>query len=141
MGISIVHASIGSDRNYTVELSDDLGHRWLGDEPEDIGGANAGPGPERLLLSALGTCTAVTVTMYAQRKQWPLAGVKVELAFNPDGKPATGTDITRRVELLGELDDVQRERLLQVANACPIHKVLTGEVRISSTLAASDIRA
>lgn len=134
MGVSIVHASIGSVP-YTVELSDDLGHRWLGDEPEDAGGANAGPSPERLLLSALGTCTAVTVTMYAQRKQWPLTGVKVELAFNPDGKPESGTDIRRRVELLGELDDAQRHRLLLAANACPIHKVLTGEVRIDTTLA------
>ena len=93
MGISIVHASIGSTP-YTVELSDDLGHRWLGDEPEDVGGANAGPSPERLLLSALGTCTAVTVSMYAARKQWPLTGVKVELAFNPDGKPAAGFPIS-----------------------------------------------
>lgn len=135
MGISIVHASIGSDRNFTVELSDDLGHRWLGDEPEDLGGANAGPSPEHLLLSALGTCTAVTLTMYAQRKQWPLTGVKVELAYNPDGKPESGTDIKRRVELLGELDDAQRQRLLQIANACPIHKALTGEVRIDTTLA------
>ena len=134
MGVSIVHASIGSVP-YTVELSDDLGHRWLGDEPEDAGGANAGPSPERLLLSALGTCTAVTVTMYAHRKQWPLTGVKVELAFNPDGKPESGTDIRRRVELLGELDDAQRHRLLLAANACPIHKVLTGEVRIDTTLA------
>ena len=134
MGISIVHASIGST-HYTVELSDDLGHRWLGDEPEDMGGANAGPSPERLLLSALGTCTAVTLSMYAQRKQWPLAGVKVELAFNPDGKPEAGTDITRRIELLGELDDAQRQRLLQIANACPIHKALTGEVRIETALA------
>ena len=134
MGISIVHASIGSIP-YTVELSDALGHRWLGDEPEDKGGANAGPSPERLLLSALGTCTAVTVTMYAQRKQWPLTGVKVELAFNPDGKPESGTDIRRRIELLGTLDDAQRHRLLLAANACPIHKVLTGEVRIDTALA------
>lgn len=135
MGISIVHASIGSDRNFTVELSDDLGHRWLGDEPEDLGGANAGPSPEHLLLSALGTCTAVTLTMYAQRKQWPLTGVKVELAYNPDGKPEAGTDIRRIVALEGELDDAQRQRLLQIANACPIHKALTGEVRIDTTLA------
>jgi putative redox protein len=134
MGIATVNASIDTNRNYTVELSDDLGHHWLADEPEDIGGANAGPSPEHLLLSALGTCTAVTLTMYAQRKQWPLAGVKVELAFNPGRKPEAGTDITRRVELLGELDDAQRQRLLQIANACPIHKVLTGEVRIDTAL-------
>lgn len=134
MSISIVHASIGSIP-YTVELSDDLGHRWLGDEPADKGGANAGPSPERLLLSALGACTAITVTMYAQTKQWPLAGVKVELAFNPEGKPASGTDITRRIELLGELDDAQRHRLLLAANACPIHKVLTGDIRIETALA------
>ncbi|MDE2406235.1 MAG: OsmC family protein [Xanthomonadaceae bacterium] len=134
MRVSIVHASIGTTP-YTVELSDNLGHHWLGDEPEDAGGANAGPSPEHLLLSALGTCTAVTLTMYAQRKQWPLTGVKVTLAFNPDGKPAAGTDIRRRVELLGELDPAQRERLLQIANVCPIHKALVGEVRIDTALA------
>ena len=133
MGIPTVHARIGT-KPYTVELEDDLGHRWLADEPEDLGGANAGPSPERLLLAALGTCTAVTLTMYARRKQWPLAGVQVELAYNPDGKPEAGTDIRRRVALEGELDDTQRERLLQIANACPIHKALTGEVRIDTAL-------
>ena len=68
-------------------------------------------------------------------KQWLLTQVHVELAFNPEGKPAAGSDITRSIQLIGQLDDEQRQRLLQIANACPIHKVLSGEVRIASMLA------
>ena len=68
MAVSTVRASIGATP-YTVELSDNHGHRWRGDEPEDLGGANTGPAPEQQLLASLGTCTAVTLMMYAQRKQ------------------------------------------------------------------------
>ena len=120
---------------YEVALTDDTGHRWLADEPVADGGANTGPSPHRLLLSALGACTSITVRMYAARKGWPLAGIDVELAFNPGGKPASGSDIQRTIVLHGELDEAQRERLLQVANACPIHDVLVGEVRIDTALA------
>ena len=136
MAVSTVRASSGAVP-YTVELSDNEGHRWIGDEPADVGGANAGPSPEHLLLSALGSCTAATLLMYARRKQWLLTQVHVELAFNPEGKPASGTDISRSIQLVGQLDDEQRQRLLQVANACPIHKVLTGEVRIATALATT----
>jgi putative redox protein len=133
MTIPTVHASTGTTP-YTVNFTDDTGHAWLADEPAELGGGNAGPTPHRLLLSALGACTAITLQMYAARKQWPLQHVGVELKFNPDGTPESGNDITRVITLQGELSDEQRERLLQIANACPIHKVLTGEVRIASRL-------
>lgn len=120
---------------YTVRLGDDHGHQWLADEPADLHGTNAGPDPHRLLLSSLGACTAITLKMYAERKGWPLEGVEVALDFNPDGTPPPGSNrISRRIALYGELSEEQRERLLQIANACPIHKVLSGEIHIDSVL-------
>ncbi|MGH8081548.1 MAG: OsmC family protein [Lysobacter sp.] len=140
MTVASVHAR-SEPTPYLVRFIDDGGHTWLADEPTELGGGDSGPTPDHLLLSSLGACTAITVRMYAARKQWPLAGIEVALRFNPDGKPAAGTDIERKIVLLGELSEEQRERLLQIANACPIHKVLTGEVRIATSLDTSDATA
>ncbi len=118
---------------YLVTLSDGE-HQWAGDEPVAVGGLNAAPSPTQLLLSSLGACTSITLKMYAARKQWPLEEVLVNLWFNPDGKPEGANQIQRDVTLIGDLSDEQRTRLLQVANACPIHKVLTGQVVIDTTL-------
>jgi putative redox protein len=123
------------DTPYLVSFTDDLGHTWQADEPPEVGGGNAAPPPDRLILAGLGACTAITVRMVAARKQMPLTGVRVELALNPDGKPEAGNDITRQIYLEGELTDEHRAQLLKIANACPMHKLLTGEVRVHTTLA------
>lgn len=122
------------DTPYVVRFSDDLGHTWTADEPQEVGGGNTGPTPERLVLSSLGACTAITLKMVAARRQLPLTGVQVELQLNPSGKPEAGNDIVRRITLQGELNEDQRAQLLKVANACPIHKLLTGEIRIQTEL-------
>ncbi|WP_349655657.1 OsmC family protein [Xanthomonas sp. 10-10] len=120
---------------YTVSIHDGQ-HRWVGDTQPANGGSDAGPDPESQVLGALGACTAITVSMVAARKQWPLTAVHVHLHYTQRG--AAGTDISREIVLEGALDDAQRARLMEVADKCPIHRLLTGEVRISSRLQASD---
>ena len=124
------------DTPYIVSFSDDLGHTWSADEPTEVGGGNTATSPDRLILAGLGACTAITLRMVAARRQIPLAGVEVELQLNPDGKPEAGNDIVRKILLQGELSDAERAQLLKVANACPMHKLLTGEIRVRTELFA-----
>jgi len=133
MPITEVKTMIG-ETPYVVTMDDGI-HQWSGDEPIEQGGADTGPSPTQLLLSSLGACTAITLKMYANRKQWPLEEIEVWVSLNPSGKAADGaTEITRRIGFKGSLDPSQRERLLQIANACPIHKLLTGNIRVATTV-------
>jgi putative redox protein len=127
-----VSASIGPT-DFQVVLSDGQ-HEWLADEPSTLGGADTGPTPHSLLLSSLGACTSVTLKMYAKHKAWPLDAVHVTLTLDTTDE---GSVIDRQILLTGELDNTQRERLLQIANACPVHKILTGSIVIRSGLAAA----
>lgn len=125
-----VIATIGST-DFQVQLDDGM-HKWVADEPESLGGRDTGPEPASLLLSSLGACTSITLRMYAKRKDWPLEAVRVGLSLT---STAGGTVIDRQIALTGPLADDQRERLLQIANACPLHKILSGSIRIDTGLA------
>lgn len=136
MSESPVHANLG-DTPYRVKLSDGR-HEWHSDIPEAQGGGDVGPSPHQLLMAALAACTSITVNMYARRKGWPLTEIDVDVAILEEQLgPQARLHLRRDIRLSGPLDDVQRQRLLEIANACPIHKILGGEISVSSQLAAN----
>lgn len=107
---------------YQVEVTA-AGTRFLADEPVSVGGLGSGPGPYDLLASALGACTAMTVRLYAARKQWPLESVTVRVLHRRDGLGAKDR-FAREIVLAGDLAREQRQRLLEIANRCPVHETL-----------------
>jgi putative redox protein len=107
-------------------------HVLTGDEPVASGGEDAGPAPHELLLAALAECTSMTVKMYADRKGWPLRACDVTV----EGDPRADAFVMKRtVKLEGDLTDEQRARCLEIAEKCPVHKTLSGTIRIESALA------
>jgi putative redox protein len=132
MAAGKVTAHIGST-NYQVIL-DDGSHAWIADEPESAGGRNRGPDPVDMVLASLGACTSITLKMYAQRKGWPLEDVRVSLSIEKNGGSST---IDRQIVLEGDLSDEQRERLLQIANACPVHNLLANATPVRTGLVAA----
>jgi putative redox protein len=107
-------------------------HTLTADERAAHGGTDAGPEPHEWLLAGLGACTAMTLQMYAERKGWKLSKIDVTVT----GEHAEGAFVMHRELVLeGDLDDEKRARLKEIAEKCPVHKTLTGTVRIETTLA------
>jgi putative redox protein len=126
-----VKASRGEGKlNFLIEAG---GHCIVADEPPAIGGEDTGPTPHDLLAASLAACTGLTVTLYARRKGFDLQDVEVRV----DHEQQEGAYVLKRhIRYVGNLDEAQRTRLTEIANKCPIHKVLSGTIRIETEAAS-----
>jgi len=118
---------------YKIEVESPTGNTIIADEPVDKGGKDIGFSPKELLAAALAACTSATVRMYADQKKWPLDEVKIDVELDRDDA-ANKTVISRKIRFIGALDADQKKRLLAVANACPVHKILSNPVEINTSV-------
>lgn len=134
----------GSAAGFAQEVSV-RSHALRADEPASVGGRDTGPSPYDFLLIALGTCTSMTVAMYARRKQWPLERVTVRLRHSKvhakdcaecEVKEGMLDRIERELTFDGALSSEQRARLLDIANRCPVHRTLISKILIESRMGA-----
>jgi putative redox protein len=111
-------------------------HTLTVDEPEDEGGEDAGPDPQEMLAVSLSSCVAITVEMYARRKGWEIGDVECEVVYEP-AQRGSPTKFRLVLRLPKELPEDQRERLMQIAAKCPVHRTLEGEVMFDETVELS----
>jgi len=125
-------AHIGREHYQTTITS--AGHTLIADEPEAAMGTDLGMAPYSLLLASLGSCTAITLRMYADRKMWVVDSISVKLDLY---RVNAETIIERQITFTGNLTDEQRNRMLTIANSCPVHQILTGNIDIKTSLAGA----
>ncbi len=130
------------DDGFTTEVRAGK-HTFLADEPISVGGKDLGPTPYDFLMAALGSCTSMTLRMYADRKKWPLEAAIIHLEHNKvheedcincESDSAKIDQIERQIELIGDLSDEQKSRLLEIADKCPVHRTLHNKINVISSL-------
>ena len=117
----------------TVRVRD---HQLTIDEPTDQGGDDSGPSPQELLAASLASCTAITMEMYAQRKGWDVGEIVVDVNYEP-AQRGSPTRFEMVVKMPKELPEDQREKLMQIAAKCPVHRTLEGEVMFNERVELS----
>lgn len=127
MSLRILRATL--DDSYLTSMTIRT-HTFTADEPVDVGGTDAAATPIELLMGSLASCTAITIRMYAVRKAWPLTGVDVQVDYASTPTPL----LVKHVTLRGGLDDAQRARLIDIANRCPVSKLLAAGVAMEMRL-------
>jgi putative redox protein len=127
--LATAKAVITHTQYQTIITSDK--HTIIADEPEDLQGSDTGPSPNELLLASLSSCTAITLQMYINRKMWAVDEIVVNLQLFTT---ATGILIKSTIDIKGILNAEQKNRLLYIADVCPVHKMLVGNVEIETVL-------
>jgi putative redox protein len=139
----MVEVVVHGDASGFAQQIESGSHRIASDEPAESGGTDTGPSPYDLLLAALGSCTSMTVAIYARHKNWPLKDVTVRLRHSRvhaadcadcETKEGMLDRIERDIHLTGTLTQDQREKLLEISNRCPVHRTLTSEIEIQTRL-------
>ena len=137
----VVRVSEADPNGFLQDVNAGPTHHALADEPEAYGGTNRGMTPYGFLTAGLGACTSMTIRMYARRKKWPLTHVSVDVTHDKvhaQDAEAGGTKVDtfrRRISLEGDLSDDQRQKLLEIAEKCPVHRTLEQSSRVDTSLA------
>jgi putative redox protein len=131
----LANATVSGERGYAQHISTTAGHELASDEPERRGGTNTGAAPFDLMLGSLGACTAITMRMYGDRKQWTLGAIEVKLRLVKEGEEPMR--IERKISVSEAIDGEQQAKLLEIADKTPVTRALAPGVPIQTVFETS----